>query len=526
MGGRSAGKAAACRTARDRAHRLFRAQPPGLARARVPHEPAGAGAGSSYYASLFDTVEINNTFYRFPPPHDSGHWAPQPPPGFLFAVKVGQFGSHRMKLRDAVFVVAEPPRPHRASGPGAGPTLVQRPARAGLLLPLAWRGGARHAAAARPRPIRLRPPASLHVVPPCTFCSRPVQPVGWVLDAEHDRLRGPPQGVGVLTSLARGPDTLATYPLERRPAAPDVGRRELALFALSLAGLAVLRPGRPALAPADGARSPARGLVTSFSMSTATPTCPTTSAARFMRGFDTEAEPPVASARRVRRRVRHRPQHRRGTWAAHRTSGALPGIEVSAWRAHVLLLGDSVAVDRRRYNGSLEGLLALLRDSDSTFGALSVLSLPDTTRTTGVASIRCWTRGRTGSRSSTLRPRRTSSRGAIGIPWSRSPAGRTVSSSARATATAGARPAWSGTSCACPEERGSAVCTALIQGLRRGFGSSRIVERYHLRADADWPEWLTPIGVLWATWRGMNGALATAWLVWIWLLWGICRRYG
>ena len=54
-----------------------------------------------------------------------------------------------------------------------------------------------------------------------------------------------------------------------------------------------------------------------------------------------------------------------------------PGTEVSAWKAHVVLLGDSVPVDQGRYNGSLDALRTLLRDSDSAYGALSVLSLPE-----------------------------------------------------------------------------------------------------------------------------------------------------
>ena len=54
-----------------------------------------------------------------------------------------------------------------------------------------------------------------------------------------------------------------------------------------------------------------------------------------------------------------------------------PGIEVSAWRAHIVLLGDTLPVDRSRYNSSLEELLTLLATSDSALGALSVASLPE-----------------------------------------------------------------------------------------------------------------------------------------------------
>ena len=83
-----------------------------------------------HYATLFDTVEINNTFYRLPPASTVETWAAQAPAGFLYAVKLGQFGSHRMKLRDAGVVVAQPPRSRAsASGTALGPTLVQLPPR-------------------------------------------------------------------------------------------------------------------------------------------------------------------------------------------------------------------------------------------------------------------------------------------------------------------------------------------------------------------------------------------------------------
>ena len=65
--------------------------------------PAGrpARAWFAHYAERFDTVELNNTFYRLPAASTVEGWAAQAPPGFCYAVKVGQFGSHRMKLRDA-----------------------------------------------------------------------------------------------------------------------------------------------------------------------------------------------------------------------------------------------------------------------------------------------------------------------------------------------------------------------------------------------------------------------------------------
>src|ERR671927_169579 len=46
-------------------------------------------------AQRFDTVELNSTFYRMPKPETFDGWARQAPPGFVFAAKLGAFGSHR-----------------------------------------------------------------------------------------------------------------------------------------------------------------------------------------------------------------------------------------------------------------------------------------------------------------------------------------------------------------------------------------------------------------------------------------------
>jgi uncharacterized protein YecE (DUF72 family) len=82
-----------------------------------------------HYTTLFDTVEINNTFYRLPPPSTVEAWCEQAPDGFTYAVKLGGFGSHRMKLRDAASWL--PNHLDRACrlGPHLGPNLVQLPPR-------------------------------------------------------------------------------------------------------------------------------------------------------------------------------------------------------------------------------------------------------------------------------------------------------------------------------------------------------------------------------------------------------------
>ncbi|MCU1353917.1 MAG: hypothetical protein JWM05_3126 [Acidimicrobiales bacterium] len=82
-----------------------------------------------HYATLFDTVEINNSFYRLPTPEAAEGWARQAPPGFLYALKLGQFGSHRMKLRDAATWLPNHLDRVDRLGPHLGPNLVQLPPR-------------------------------------------------------------------------------------------------------------------------------------------------------------------------------------------------------------------------------------------------------------------------------------------------------------------------------------------------------------------------------------------------------------
>src|SRR5215217_6303177 len=51
-----------------------------------------------YYASRFDTVEINNTFYRLPEAAAFTAWKRGVPAGFLYAVKGSRYLTHMKKL--------------------------------------------------------------------------------------------------------------------------------------------------------------------------------------------------------------------------------------------------------------------------------------------------------------------------------------------------------------------------------------------------------------------------------------------
>lgn len=50
------------------------------------------------YAETFDTVEVNNTFYRLPSQEAVAAWAEQTPAGFLFACKASRYLTHIKRL--------------------------------------------------------------------------------------------------------------------------------------------------------------------------------------------------------------------------------------------------------------------------------------------------------------------------------------------------------------------------------------------------------------------------------------------
>jgi len=52
------------------------------------------------YATLFDTVEVNSTFYRLARPGAVAEWVRQTPPHFLFALKASRYLTHFKRLTD------------------------------------------------------------------------------------------------------------------------------------------------------------------------------------------------------------------------------------------------------------------------------------------------------------------------------------------------------------------------------------------------------------------------------------------
>ncbi len=79
------------------------------------------------YASLFDTVELNATFYRLPTPETVDRWRDASPRGFTFAVKGSRYLTHMKRLRDAGEGLRRFYRPVARFGAKLGPVLWQLP---------------------------------------------------------------------------------------------------------------------------------------------------------------------------------------------------------------------------------------------------------------------------------------------------------------------------------------------------------------------------------------------------------------
>src|SRR4051812_2044527 len=83
----------------------------------------------AFYAEHFDTVEINNSFYRLPKTETFDTWREQAPPGFCYAVKANRFLTQAKKLKDCAEPLERMMAPFRHLGSRLGPILYQLPPR-------------------------------------------------------------------------------------------------------------------------------------------------------------------------------------------------------------------------------------------------------------------------------------------------------------------------------------------------------------------------------------------------------------
>ncbi|HEX6307180.1 MAG TPA: DUF72 domain-containing protein [Longimicrobiales bacterium] len=80
-----------------------------------------------YYAEQFDTVELNNTFYRLPNENTLQQWSAQVPAGFRFAMKASRVITHIRRLKEVAEPAAYLYRVTEALGTARGPILFGLP---------------------------------------------------------------------------------------------------------------------------------------------------------------------------------------------------------------------------------------------------------------------------------------------------------------------------------------------------------------------------------------------------------------
>ncbi len=84
-----------------------------------------------HYSATFDTVEINNSFYRLPSADTFDKWRRQAPAGFCYAVKANRFLTQARKLKDCAEPLDRMLAATRLLGDRLGPILYQLPPRFG-----------------------------------------------------------------------------------------------------------------------------------------------------------------------------------------------------------------------------------------------------------------------------------------------------------------------------------------------------------------------------------------------------------
>jgi len=96
---------------------------------RGPFYPRDLAAADMlrHYATVFQTVEINHSFYRLPTPALLAGWRRQVPPTFRFALKAPQRITHQLRLRDAAEITQRFVALAASMGEPCGPLLFQLP---------------------------------------------------------------------------------------------------------------------------------------------------------------------------------------------------------------------------------------------------------------------------------------------------------------------------------------------------------------------------------------------------------------
>ena len=140
-------------------------------RGRLYPEGLAKGRWLERYSQVFDTVEVNSTFYRLASADAVARWVEQTPPDFVFAAKASRYMTHIKRLQNL------------AEGIGRYYEGIEPLVESGKLGPIVWqfpanfkrdddRLGRRAAAAAAGAPLLRVPPRELvHRVRSTSCCA-------------------------------------------------------------------------------------------------------------------------------------------------------------------------------------------------------------------------------------------------------------------------------------------------------------------------------------------------------------------
>lgn len=203
---------------------------------------------------------------------------------------------------------------------------------------------------------------------------------------------------------------------------------------------------------------------------------------------------------------------------------ACPGEELSLWRAHIVVLGNLDSVPRDIYADSMPGILRLLGESESRWGAVTLASIPEYDEN-HFASLPSWivagvdgfeisnaapkaNRQTTAHRDSVVRLAAMNGRWVAGVTDQHGMGATVQSWTLVPRTTAGTH-----------DRAMPALCQDVLHVLAtRGHSATQVIERHRLRIDSAWPTWATVVGVAWEGWRAAGWAQVASWLVWIWVL--------
>ena len=194
-----------------------------------------------------------------------------------------------------------------------------------------------------------------------------------------------------------------------------------------------------------------------------------------------------------------------------------PGIEVSAFGAHVVVLGSPLPTEPSAYRGSPANRARLFREVADAPGALAIASLPEYR---GEAA-EFLAEGVGGFEIVNASPKANDftrvERDSV-VALARE-ANRVVVAAGDQHGYGATPMAWNVLRLPGWRRQGDDLCATVVSTLKAGGPSvARIVERPRLRPDHALPSFLTPLGVLWMAWATLSPEGVLSWLAWLWLV--------